>query len=295
MMTETKETKKAPPNEFEDVEKAVESGELEEVKKGDDLDDGSIVLVHPEIVDDGEESTILRKRILELRDSVEDANFQLAEDLYVVYANSFFKKWDFPTWEEYCENEVGIGVRKANYLKKIWEWFAVENNDEALLKEIQKLGWTRAMMLTGLVNNINKERWLPAAKQLSCKKLEDKIKEFKKDQRGKIEDKADGKLDVKHRLNVELYNEQVVTVDEALARAGELANTKVKGQQLVAVCQDFMATNEWMKDPKKNLQAYFAKFENILGVKMVVVNPKTSDVVYGKAFLSDIQKDADSK
>lgn len=241
------------------------------------------------VLDDSDfESDKIRKRILELRGNVEESNFELAERLYFVYANQLYRKWNFGTWDEYAEQEVGIGIRKANYLKKIWEWFAIQVNDKELFEEIKKLGWTRAMLLTGIVNGSNKEKWLSIARNMSCKELEEEIKLFKKSL--KDDKKVDDETDIKHRLSVDLYNEQVVIVQEAMERAGELANTEVKGQQLAAICQDYVATNEWMKDSKKNTGAYFAKFENLLGLRFVVIDPRTKEIVYGKAFMDDVQQ-----
>jgi hypothetical protein len=283
-------------NEYEDIHGAVEGGDFKEVESAGDVSTAVMVsedATKIDIVTDEEiDSEMVRKRILELKDMVEDSNFELAEMLHKAYSMSLFRKWNYTTWEDYCEQESCIGVRKANYLKKIWEWFAVKwGNDKELLNEVKHLGWTRAMMLTGVLMPSTKEKWIPLAKDLSCKRLEEKIREYRKEVRdGKASVGESDEVDLKTKLKVELYNDQIVVVNDAMDRAKELTNSDSKGVHLAAICQDFLSTNNWQKNSKDSLISYFSKIEHMMGLKIVAVNPGSKEIVYGAAFLDDLLK-----
>lgn len=82
-----------------------------------------------------------------------------------------------------------------------------------------------------------------------------------------------------------LDEDQHDNVLAALERAQELADTRKElppGARLDAICMDFLATNDFRqhKDPHATAR-YLKKLENVLGLRLVGVNPTTRRIEYG--------------
>lgn len=80
------------------------------------------------------------------------------------------------------------------------------------------------------------------------------------------------------------------TVKQALARAGELTNSKSGGHNLSLICLDFLSTNDFAKASEEQRLRYVAKLEKLLGYKFVIVDPHTKEVLFGLSTLEKVAK-----
>jgi len=91
-----------------------------------------------------------------------------------------------------------------------------------------------------------------------------------------------------------LFPEQYLIVGDALTRAGELSGSSKKGHNLSMICTDFLATNDFVGGPKaeETRARYLAKIERLLGCRLIAVDVKSKDVVYGLGTLEKLAKSA---
>lgn len=91
-----------------------------------------------------------------------------------------------------------------------------------------------------------------------------------------------------------LDDEQHEFLWEALARASEIADTVSKlpkSALLVAICLDFLATNDWvLRGDRANFLNYIRKIENISGRRLVVIDPKSKKIEYGYEALEELAR-----
>jgi hypothetical protein len=79
-----------------------------------------------------------------------------------------------------------------------------------------------------------------------------------------------------------LYPAQDENVTAALARAQQLSKSEKVGHNLDMICTDFLATNDFRgSDDPNNWRRFLAKYEQLLGKCIVVLDPATKTVWYG--------------
>lgn len=88
----------------------------------------------------------LRCRINRLKETIDNAYFELAELLYMVWnggpeGKPLYLQWGFSSWNQYVEKELDFAIRKAQYLVTIWHWFGIEIGDKAIMEKVRPLGW----------------------------------------------------------------------------------------------------------------------------------------------------------
>lgn len=255
-------------------------------------------LVQPEVVVDEAhigDTTILRKEIVELVTAIEQCNFKLAQKLYVVFAAQVWKKWGYNSWDDYTQNELVISSDRVRLLLSVWNWYTKNFNDPTILEEIASMGWTKAMMLatSGVCNKSNYQEWFPIAKEKQSHLLQQSIKETKvKDKdTGEPSDKHD--LNIQHAFTVKLRKDELDVVEQACTRAGEISKAEKKGQQLAFVCQDYLATDQLGSKGQAGLADCLVRIENLVpGIKLIAINDKTSQVVYGNEFMGKLDGSA---
>ena len=89
-----------------------------------------------------------------------------------------------------------------------------------------------------------------------------------------------------------LFPEQYLIVADALERVKELSKSDKKGHNLSMICTDFLATNDFVggSHAEETTARYLSKIEKLLGVRLVAVDVKTKDVVYGIGTLEKMAK-----
>lgn len=243
----------------------------------------------------GEDPDLIRGRIIELKNEIDNAYFELAMRLHQVWnggkdGKPMYLQWGFHSWNEYVEKELDFAIRKAQYLISIWSWFGVEVGDQSIIEKIRPLGWTKVKELVGVVSAANADEWIEKAKSMSSTQLADEARSVLKAKKEAGENdatKGEGgekqeKVEKLHHISFGLYDGQLGTVTAALDRAKELAGSDKKGHLLELICQDWLATNDAMRGTKKaNVSKFMRKFEKLLGIRIVAIDPEAKEILCG--------------
>jgi len=91
--------------------------------------------------------------------------------------------------------------------------------------------------------------------------------------------------------NFKFYPEQLETVRLAIDRAKELSGSSRPGHNFSLICLDFLANNDFTKASEEQKLRYVAKLEKLIGYKFIVVDPTSTDVLYGLATLEKVAKE----
>ena len=110
----------------------------------------------------------------------------------------------------------------------------------------------------------------------------------------KRDEKRIEELEVQSRqFSCLLFGDQIETVNLAMRRSIELSGSDKVGHNLSLICLDFLATNDFRFDNEDQKLRFLAKFERLLGYKIIVADPVTSDILYGVGTLEKLAKSED--
>lgn len=116
----------------------------------------------------------------ELAQESSDVDYKLGGILYHVRKDKLFRKIKGGIYDvkggfaEYVANELKYGYRKAMYLIDIYTKF---NKFGLSPESVGEIGWTKAMVIAGAMEEDNAEELLELAKESSASDLKDTIKE----------------------------------------------------------------------------------------------------------------------
>lgn len=246
---------------------------------------------------------------------------------------AIFTTWGYGPheWDKYVKAELGLHPKKAQRLIGIWKAVQSLNLDEDTSKRLIQLGSSKVRELIRVMTSRNAESWIGKAKDMSYPKLCETIKTYLTDKETanetrkaeaayngspgsastpKDEDEADDEdqdeeeavkdrkrieaLDVStKRLSCDLFGDQIETVNLALKRSMELSNSDKVGHNISLICLDFLATNDFKFANEEQKIRFLAKFEKLLGVKLVIIDPEANEVVYGLKTLEKMARSDD--
>jgi hypothetical protein len=209
-----------------------------------------------------------------------------------------------------------------------WREIDLENIDPALGKRLDALEWTKLRVLKRIVTLSNAKHYIERAESMNYQSLEayvkrkidqqedeaiereirkkgDPVEKSNKLAAEKTEDEleeeeaeesappAKKEYDWDHpdyftSKSFAFLPDQLETVKQALKRASELSNSVSGGQNLALICLDYLATNDFLKASEEQRLRYVAKLEKLMGYKLIVVDPKTKDVLYGLGTLEKV-------
>jgi hypothetical protein len=216
-----------------------------------------------------------------------------------------FRKWGYSSFEEYCENEIGIMRRTASNLRYIYWYFEIQLKIPAELKEqVKRLGRSKMYTLAGFVTDDNLISWLEKAANMTNDQLKKAVAGAKAlnkapDVNGAFEhaqnilnneaqqnkEHMDAPApETMHTLNTNLYEGQWDTWQSALDRAKNITKSDKISHNLEMICQDYLATNNFV-DPADDQRRYFAKIEQLTHMRIVAIEPNTGKAVYGADLL----------
>ena len=213
-----------------------------------------------------------------------------------------------------------------------WLEIELDGLDPALRKRLEALGWTKLRVLRRIVKVSNAKQWVEKAENMNYQTVEAAVKkaldrmedaaieaevrkqgdpiaksnklaadkttdELEEEAEEEAIPPATKEYDWEHpdyftSKSFAFLPDQLETVKQALKRASELSNSMSGGQHLALICLDYLATNDFMKASEEQRLRYVAKLEKLMGYKLIVVDPKTKDVLFG---LGTLEKVAQAK
>lgn len=205
----------------------------------------------------GETKSVTRKKIKDLCKTVDESYLELGRHLYNAYYGDYWDDWGFESFEDYCMEELGFAERKAKYLFTIWKRFQV---DLGIAKaKLEKIGWTKASRIVGIVDEKNVEKWLDRARTLKVRELEKAISKYKG---------SPGADEDWHVINFKLAEEQHENVQAALAQAEAESGSDKRGHNLDLICTEWRTSR---LGPKDKLPHALKGVERAFGVRVVSI------------------------
>ena len=121
-------------------------------------------------------SNEVRKKILEESQRIDESYQNLAQLLHECYENTYYIRWGYSNFKEYCESE-GLHYRRSKYLVGIAQ---VVKDMNIPWDDIEGIGWTKMRSLIPIL----KEQgmigdWLELAKLHSVKELDKLVADSK--------------------------------------------------------------------------------------------------------------------
>lgn len=238
------------------------------------------------------------EKFYSLRDNL---YWDLSRDIFNVVAGRLFRLTGHKKFEDYVSNELDFSMRKANYLVKVYKYYAltlkaqlVDQPDlyNEIIEKVKKIGWTKA-------EKIAKKKVLTAdnARALfekftepnargrapSVPEIEDIVaKEYNsKSEEDRLEADEDNEIEtVNFRFNCS--KAQANSVTDALDLAKKMCSQNSKPSTHFAwVCAEFAAGYSMDRGFDIDIKTTMARFEDILGVDIVVLDRVTGAVKYG--------------
>lgn len=221
-------------------------------------------------------------RIQELKGSMEDHAFEVARLLWIVHTNELWRDKGYESFKEYSEKEFNFAERAGQYLRLIWETFAVKLADkpEALI-EVRPVGWTKAATIAPVVDKYNFKEWIDSAKVNTVKDLAGKVKEEKnKRKQGKDPKNPLGKpKEPSQHLGCTLKGEQIENVMSAIDKAKKIGGTNKVNQALNLICVEYSNSNVFAGDPNANIAEVFQRTANVFGVLVMVMRKGETEAI----------------
>lgn len=135
----------------------------------------------------------VRKEAKTLVDDLERGYMRLAELLYNIndvpvdgdaMNGPTHVRWQYASFKEYVETELGIHHKKAQRLRNIW--FNIEVRlagklDPTLKDRLAKLGFTKAREIVPVMTAANAEEWISLAESVTYKQLNMKVRRHKEE------------------------------------------------------------------------------------------------------------------
>jgi len=257
----------------------------------------------------------LRVRVQVLVRGIETLYLELAKRLYEIKTGRFYFDWGYDSWATYCDAELGISVRKADYLVQVWETVVLYPELEEVYKT---LTWTRAKELARLARLDGRasslKKWIEISQTKSVRELEKFVKDVARKRREKLiknltnkgntADDIETLQDVEYEVinegvgmpeNKELYQMTFVLYEdayrvvlEALDLAKRLTSSESRSFNLHTIALEFLSAHGELKgkDKANLIRDYFERLENELGLVIIAISSKTGEVVYGDKYLT---------
>jgi hypothetical protein len=166
------------------------------------------------------------------------------------------------------------------------------------------LPWTKLRHLVGVATADNAVEWIAAAESLSRDELTKKAKAERTTKStvsaASSPEAPEAPVEIFVRRPFVLADTpdhdpgtQASTVGAALQRASQLSGSPKDGHNLTLICTDFLATNDFLTASGETKLRYLAKIEQLLGLRLIVVNPDCSEVLHGMDTLEKLSRAGD--
>ncbi len=239
------------------------------------------------------DNVYIRDRIDFVRRSIDDSYFELAGLLYRAFDLGAHKSWGFSTWKEYVEKDVGMSLRKVQFLISIWDWFYVQINDRSIKEKLKGIGWTKVKEMVGVVTPENADEWIDKANSMNAVDFAEQCRMFKKgvidgDDEGGEGGGGSSKGESTKRMTFTFMGDQAATVEDALDMAKDVTGSDKKGNLIALICTDYLASNIFQNKKSSDMKSLFlAKIEALMDVRIIAHSTSGEGLIYGKDNIID--------
>jgi len=196
----------------------------------------------------------------------------IAQLLYRIREEDMYKAYGYTNFGKYVEEELKFGVRKANYLIKIHEKLVKDMGLST--QRLDKIGWSRAKEITGIIDEDNRDEILKDAETLTVEELKVKVRNLK----------VGSDAVSFHSVRFTFDNDQLDNIDHALEIASEVCKkagkpSDSKNHLLDMIALEF-ATSHAAGAAVSSLGTYVSTLERQFNCKILVFNdPSAANMV----------------
>jgi len=168
------------------------------------------------------------------------AAFKLGGVLSRIQEESWYTP--YPTFREYVESEglTTKGYRDAAYMVQIYNDLSELNISYDRVAGVQ---WTKLRTISGVLTQDNIEHWVKLASKQTVIQLVQTVKNYKDKMKGKALTGPEDPMTTKV-MTFKVHGDQDKTIQAALEKAKESANTKVATVALEYICIDFLGNSK---------------------------------------------------
>jgi len=205
------------------------------------------------------------------------------EMLFEASENAYWKEWTFKpqdedserpyaSFEEYCENEIGLKKRSGQYLISIYKKFVVELElPKSVLKDME---WAKAKELVSIITAENAADYLDKISGMSLVQVKEFVGAKKRELKGEPGTSAEHEPgEAKKKIMFNLNPDQLENVEGALSIAENLlGGSEDRAKQLDMICAEFKAGTVGMgvEGALTKLDIIMKDIERAFGVKLDV-------------------------
>lgn len=233
-------------------------------------------------------------RLVELKDQVGKAYMEISKLLHEVMKKKLYQALGFEKFEEYVEKRMAFQSRKGFYLLRIHRDLV----EGAGISEerVAQLDWTKAAAVAQVAEDAsaeNVERLMKVAENEPLERVRQEVQRVKAEI---IVPEKDGKSggskvpEVLVREQIALYAPQHDLWVKALKIAGQVGGSDKKPRQIELVCMEFLSSRMEQLGRSGSLQWFLKRLESAFGVKLIALDPKTMDPVYGGKILKELEE-----
>jgi hypothetical protein len=173
-----------------------------------------------------------RELVVQLCEGAEFTFFKLGGVLSVIQANGWYAPYG--SFKDYVETERGINYRTARY------WISIYNGiveSGVPWVKVKHLGWTKLKEIVPVLTLDNVDHWVAVAEKQTTLQL---IETVKKAQLPGEMSEADGEAKTVTTKTFKVHDDQRATIEAALAKCREIAQTQVDTVALEYICLDYL-------------------------------------------------------
>ena len=203
-----------------------------------------------------------------LLESAEFSYFKLGGVLSAIYDNDWWVDAGYAKFKEFIPGAFGLHHRKAFYLINIYDAL-VESGIP--WDKVSGLGWCKLSKIAKILTLDNVDEWVARANSMTTLNLAEAVKAFNAGELSTEGTTAPDSSGVS-TITFKVHPDQKETINEAVDKAMEEAETEFRGVAIEAVCLNYLAggTTKKVKTPslkatmeQHTVEAVFEAFEAI--------------------------------
>jgi uncharacterized protein YdaT len=168
----------------------------------------------------------------QLHDQTEFQAFKIGGVLSRIQLNKWYEP-EYATLKEYVEQEHGFKYRTAMY------WIDIYNalvESGISWQKVQHIGWSKLKEIAKVLTAENVDNWVKTAEQQTVMQLQKTVADFVGGDEKALTESAPSVVS----RTFKLHTDQKETVEAAIKKAKEMAETKVDTVALEFICLDFL-------------------------------------------------------
>lgn len=234
----------------------------------------------------------LRDEAISVKEDMEHDALRMGKILFFVKhvpaesKKPLWKTWGYPSFDAYCERELGFREQKGYRLLSIYE---VTTKGILRPADVERLGWSKASVIaplanSGIVTIENAHKWVETGENSSYDELRTKARLAK----NKAKEKADSSgsrqesPETVYTLRVGLFKEQWENLQVALKKAEKLTGSDKLPWQLDCIAMAF--NSEAFRTDEEALDEMCRRIERAFGVRIIAakVDGDKNQIVFGE-------------